>query len=208
MKEKKDHYINIVLVKSLTVLGRAARLRDPYEYTHISMSFEDAPRDFVSFARRRHFAPFDAGFVHECLSDYAYGTNPEVKLKIFRVPVSKKQYSKIRAYVDYLENDPKLIFNFYGMFRPGFRVWKAYNCMSFIGRILSMAGIPMDRRFDSYNIPEMEELLENAGLSGEEGTYSKEGPESPGYMDFVGIFENIFLFLKLNVTLINRRMHM
>ena len=204
----KEHHINIVLVKSLTVLGRAARLRDPYEYTHISMSFEDTPKDFVSFARRRHFAPFDAGFVHERLSDYAYGENREVKLKIYRIPVSRKQYSKIRAYVDYLENDRDLIFNFYGMFHPGFRVWKAYNCMSFIGRILRMAGIDMDRRFDSYTIPEMEELLENAGFFGEEGLYSKEGNESAGYMDRVGLLENIFLFLKLNVTLINRRMHM
>ena len=200
-----EHHINIVLVKSLTILGKMARLRDPYEYTHISMSFEENPGDFVSFARRKHFAPFDAGFVHETVSDYAFGKNSEVKLKVYSLPVTEKQYQRITAYVKYLEQDPELIFNFYGMFRPGFRVWKAYNCMSFIGRILSMAELPMDRRFDSYTIPQMEELLENAGFHGKEVYREKEGRESPGYMNRVGLMVNLFFFFKLNLTLIKRR---
>ena len=66
-------YIYIVLVKAHTGLGKAARvLSGGYEYSHIAVCMDDSFEDFITFSRKRHYAPFDAGFMHETRDCYCF----------------------------------------------------------------------------------------------------------------------------------------
>ena len=58
-------YIYIVLIKAHTGLGSIARRITGYEYTHTAVCLNDRFDDFISYSRRRHYLPFDAGFTHE-----------------------------------------------------------------------------------------------------------------------------------------------
>ena len=61
----KNDFIYIVLVKAHTGLGKVSRvLSGGYEYSHIAVCKDDRFEDFITFSRRRHYAPFDAGFMH------------------------------------------------------------------------------------------------------------------------------------------------
>ena len=86
---EKDEYIYIVLVKALTGLGRIARKITRYEYTHIAISLDENLEDFITFSRRKHYSPFDAGFMHEKRQYYAFGKNKNVKVKVFKIKISR-----------------------------------------------------------------------------------------------------------------------
>ena len=85
----------------------------------------------------------------------------------------------------------------------GFRIYKTYNCMSFVGKILEMTGaVYMDRKYYRYTIEELEELM--ASYEKEENYFSPETVENAHYMDKVGFWYNVGSFIKLNGTLITR----
>ena len=140
--KKKDNqdYIYIVLVKAMTGLGRFVRKFSKYEYTHIAVSLDDKLEDFITFSRRKHYSPFDAGFMYESIDCYAYGNYKKVKLKIFKVPVNNKK--EIIHYIEDVSKDNSYIFNLYSMMTMslfhGFKIYKAHNCMSFVAKILEL----------------------------------------------------------------------
>lgn len=203
-----EENIYVVLEKSLTVFGRLARLVDDYEYTHITLCMNDDFEDFVSFSRNRHYAPFDSGFSHETLDCYAYGNNKSVQLKVFKIPVSHQQKEKINQLIDRVEKDKdNYIFNLYSAITMnifhGIRIYKTYNCMSFVGKALELAGIlKTDKKYYQLDIKEMDMMLTPYFF--EERKFEKTKVLSSHYMDKVSIFYNIYSFLKLNVRLIYR----
>lgn len=207
MKKKNDEYIYVVLVKALTGLGKFARYFSKYDYTHIAVCLDDKLSDFITFSRRKHFAPFDCGFMHETLDCYAFGENEKVKLKIFKVPVSYADKSNIEHFIENISNDQSYLFNFLSMVTMmiihGFRIYKSYNCMSFVGKIIELTNsVKMEKPYYKYNIKEIDSLL-NCYLY-KEGYFTKERTEIENYMDNVSVFKNIYLFFKLNSKLIYR----
>ena len=62
---ENNEYIYIVLIKALTGLGKFSRKISKYEYTHIAVSLDEKLDDFVTFSRKNHYSPFNAGFMHE-----------------------------------------------------------------------------------------------------------------------------------------------
>ena len=114
-KENQNNYIYVVLVKALTGLGKFARLTSKYDYTHIAVCLDEKLDKFYTFSRRKHYSPFDCGFMIETLDCYAFGKNKNVKLKVFKVPVSKENKEKIEKYIENISEDSKYIFNFYSM---------------------------------------------------------------------------------------------
>lgn len=201
-------HIYVVLEKSHTVLGRLARLLDPYEYTHITVCLDDEFRYFYSFSRFRHYGPFCSGFMRETMDCYAYGDYNDVKLKVFEVPVTKENKERIKRFIATVYRDRKnYYFNLYSALTMnlfhGFRIYKAYNCMSFVGKILEMTeAVYMEREYYKYTIEELEELM--APYEKEEKYFSPERIENVHYMDHVGLLYNIGSFIKLNGTLITR----
>ncbi len=210
MSDRKT-YIYVVLVRANTFLGRLARTLSHYEYTHIAFS-EDPRRDeYITFSRRRHYAPFDAGFMRESLSCYAYGNYKRVKLKIYKLPVSPERLGVIREYISSVENGG-YDFNIYSMVTMpvlhGFRIYKAHNCMSFVGKIIELSkAIPLARPYYKYSIKDIDNLL--SPYEYREKFYSrkendKQDPADSAYMERVSLVENAKMFISLNVRLLKK----
>ncbi len=201
-----NEYIYIVLVKALTGLGQFSRIISKYEYSHIAVCLDENLNDFVTFSRRKHYSPFNAGFMHEKREHYAFGENEKVKVKVFKVPVSTENKIKIIKYIEKIENDKEYVFNLYSMltmpFIHGFEIYKAHNCMSFVGKIIELSkSVEMDKPYYKYNIPEMDELLEDYKYK--EG-YLKKKQEDYEYMQKDDMVSNVKMFVGLNGELIKR----
>ena len=138
----KDIYI--VLIKAHTGLGGAARWLTGYPYTHIAVSLDGSLRDFISFSRRYHNFPFEAGFTHEYRDFYAFGDHADFGAKVFKLKVGEQAYRKILAFIDERENGGYL-FNLFSMatmpLLHGFCIAGAENCMSFTAQIIELSGV-------------------------------------------------------------------
>ena len=157
MKNKNNDYIYIVLVKALTGLGKFARRFSKYEYTHIAVCINKNIDDFITFSRKKHYTPFNSGFMHETLDCYAFGNNEKIKLKIFKLPVTIENKKIIEQYIKKVANDNEYIFNLYSMATMslfhGFRIYKAHNCMSFVSKILKLSkSVNMTKKYYKYSI--------------------------------------------------------
>ena len=159
----KDIYI--VLIKAHTGLGGAARWLTGYPYTHIAVSLDGSLRDFISFSRRYHYFPFEAGFTHEYRDYYAFGKHKDYSVKVFRLPVEAAAYSDILSFIDDREKG-NYLFNLYSMATMpvlgGFRIANAENCMSFTAQIIGLSRcVKLTKPYWRYSIKDMDELLTN-----------------------------------------------
>ena len=206
-KNNNQDYIYVVLVKAMTGLGKFARKFSKYEYTHIAVCLNGKVNDFITFSRKKHYTPFDSGFMHETMDCYAYGKNEKIKLKIFKVPVILEDKQKIIKYITSIENDKDYIFNLYSMATMslfhGFRIYKAHNCMSFVSKIIELSNaISMDKKYYKYSIKDIDKLLSRFNYK--EDYFYKTEIENVNYMDKVSFISNISMFFKLNGKLLYR----
>lgn len=205
--QNKNDYIYIVLVKALTGIGKFARLTSKYDYTHIAICLNEKFNKFYTFSRKKHYSPFNCGFMIETLDCYAFGNHNNVKLKIFKLPVSKKNKNKIIKFIQKISKDPKYIFNFFSMITMpifhGFEIYKAHNCMSFVSKIIELSDVVnMSKAYYKYNIKEIDELLTKYLYK--EDFFKKQKMENEKYMKHVGILKNILNFIILNIKLTYR----
>lgn len=206
-KENQNNYIYVVLVKALTGLGKFARLTSKYEYTHIAVCLDEKFDKFYTFSRRKHYAPFDCGFMIETLDCYAFGKHKDIKLKIFKIPVSIENKEKIIKYIDDISKDKEYIFNFFSMITMsifhGIKIYKALNCMSFVSKIIELSdSVYMSKPYYKYNIKQIDELLSEYLYK--EDFFDKKKIETKEYMNYVGLIKNIIYFIKINSKLIYR----
>ena len=206
-KNNNQDYIYIVLVKAMTGLGKFARKFSKYEYTHIAVCLNDKLDDFITFSRKKHYSPFDSGFMHETLDCYAFGNHEKIKLKIFKIPVTLDNKEKIIKYISKIENDKDYIFNLYSMATMplfhGFKIYKTLNCMSFVSKIIKLSdSVSMGKRYYKYNIKELDILLSDYKYK--EDYFYKTKIENKNYMDKVSFASNILMFFKLNGKLLYR----
>lgn len=203
--ERKD-YIYIVLIKALTKLGKFSRMFNHYEYTHIAVCLDNKLEDFITFSRKKHYSPFDSGFMHEKVEHYAFGENNKVKVKIFAIPVDINDKLKIEKYIKKIENDNEYVFNLYSMITMpllhGVKIYKAHNCMSFVSKIIELSNsVKLQKKYYKYSIKDIDKLLNNF-LYKEE--YIQKKKDDKTYMQRVGLILNIKLFIILNIRLIFR----
>lgn len=206
-RENKNDYIYVVLVKALTGIGKFARLTSKYDYTHIAVCLDEKFDKFYTFSRKKHYSPFDCGFMIETLDCYAFGKHNDVKLKIFKLPVSKENKNKIIKFIKRVSIDPKYIFNLFSMITMpifhGFKIYKSYNCMSFVSKIIELSNtVNMSKAYYKYNIREIDELL--IEYLYKEDFFKKQKIEKEEYMEYVGILKNILNFINLNLKLTYR----
>lgn len=202
----ENECLYVVLIKALTKLGKFSRKLKHYEYTHIAICLNDELNDFVTFSRKKHYSPFDAGFMHEKIEHYAFGENKEVKVKIYKLPVKQQNMEKIKKYISNIENDNEYIFNLYSMITMplfhGISIYKAHNCMSFVCKIIELSDvIELKKKYYKYDIKDMDELLDEFFYK--ECNLQKT-KEDNGYMEKVNIIVGLKLFFKLNGKLIYR----
>lgn len=201
-----ETYIYIICIKALTGLGKLGRRLTDYPYTHIAVSLDESLTDFISFSRKKHYGPFHAGFMHEKRSHYAFGEHRQFECRVFRLPVSEESDKKIRHFIKRCEKDKEYVFNLYSMLTMpllhGFRIYKAYNCMSFTGRIVQMSGcVRLQKPYYKYTIQELDSLL--ADYFYFEGSLQK-NENDRAYMEKSEIPKNIYYFGVLNGKLIYR----
>ncbi len=158
----KDIYI--VLIKAHTGLGKLAKTITGYDYTHIAVCLDRSLTDFITYSRRRHYLPLDAGFMHEYRDYYAFGRHDRVRVKAFKIPVTDSCYQEITDFISRCENDSEQMFNLFSMITMpivhGFRIYKAHNCMSFTAKIIKLSGaVKMDKSYYRYSIKELDKLL-------------------------------------------------
>ena len=200
--------IYIVLIRAHTGLGSIARRFTGYEYTHIAVSLERSLTDFVSYSRRYHNFPFDAGFTHECRDYYAFGKHQDVKIKVFRLCPDNTHYNAVLGFIEQCENDNDEVFNLFSMatmpLLHGFRIYKANNCMSFTAKVIELSGAAdMPVAYYKYSIKDIDELLEKNFLF--EGRLRRKPSER--YNKYMRSFEPIKYFSdmsKLLLTLVLR----
>lgn len=203
---KNNDYIYIILIKALTGLGKFSRKISNYDYTHIAMSFDDELDDFITFSRKKHYSPFNAGFMHEKREHYAFGKNKSVKVKVYKIPVSKSNIKIIKEYINKIENDNEYIFNLYSMITMpifhGIRIYKAHNCMSFVSKIIELSNtVEMKKKYYKYDIKEIDKLLEKYLLN---EYYLEKDKDDDAYMNRDGIILNLKKFFVLNGKLLYR----
>ena len=199
-------YIYIIFIRALTGLGRFARLFSDYPYTHIAVSLDSRMEDFVTFSRRTHYNPFDAGFMHEKREHYAFGKNEKVQVKIVRIPVSDEAFRDVLKYVDEIEKDDEYIFNLYSMATMsmihGIPIHKALNCMSFTARVLELSqGVVLDRPYYKYDISELDSLT---SCYPSRTGYLVKHKDDADYMKKAGLGKLIRSFISINVNLLRR----
>ncbi|MDD7515803.1 hypothetical protein [Ruminococcus flavefaciens] len=170
----------IVLIRPHTGLGSIARKIGGYEYTHIAVSLDRSFTDFISYSRRYHYFPFDAGFAHEYRDYYAFDRHSNVKIKAFRLLTDDSCYAEIMKYISNCENDSDEVFNLFSMATMllihGFRIYKANNCMSFTAKIIELSRcVKMEKPYYKYSIQDMDKLL--SGYKFFEGKLSRSGHE-------------------------------
>lgn len=207
MKNNNKDYIYIVLVKALTGLGKFARKFSKYEYTHIAVCLNKNINDFITFSRKKHYTPFNSGFMHETLDCYAFGSNEKIKLKIFKVPVTIENKKIIEQYIKKIANDNEYIFNLYSMATMslfhGFRIYKTHNCMSFVSKILELSkSVNMTKKYYKYNIKDIDILLTDYKYK--EEYFYKTKIQNRDYMDNVSFINNVGMFFRLNGKLLYR----
>lgn len=207
MKNKNNDYIYIVLVRALTGLGKFARRFSKYEYTHIAVCINKNIDDFITFSRKKHYTPFNSGFMHETLDCYAFGNNEKIKLKIFKLPVTIENKKIIEQYIKKVANDNEYIFNLYSMATMslfhGFRIYKAHNCMSFVSKILKLSkSVNMTKKYYKYSIKDIDILLSDYKYK--EEYFYKTKIQNKDYMDKVSFISNVGMFFRLNGKLLYR----
>ena len=207
MKNKNNDYIYIALVKALTGLGKFARRFSKYEYTHIAVCMNKNIDDFITFSRKKHYTPFNSGFMHETLDCYAFGNNEKIKLKIFKLPVTIENKKIIEQYIKKVANDNEYIFNLYSMATMslfhGFRIYKAHNCMSFVSKILKLSkSVNMTKKYYKYSIKDIDILLSDYKYK--EEYFYKTKIQNKDYMDKVSFISNVGMFFRLNGKLLYR----
>lgn len=208
MKRENDHgFIYIVLIKAHTGLGKISRTITGYEYSHIAVSLDPGLQRFVSFSRRSHFTPFDAGFTYEYRDSYAYGRHQRVQVKVFKIPVPAERLAVIRNYLAGLEADDDYLFNLYAMMTMpllhGFKVDKTHNCMTFTARLIELSAVvKLAKPYWKYSILELDQLLADYFVY--EGYLQKKGTDHPEYMKRPDLLTEVGHFLRLNVRLCKR----
>lgn len=134
--------IYVVLPRSETFIAKIGRLLTNYEYSHVTISFDDNLKEFYSFSRIYNDAPIISGFVKEYRSHLVNNPKARLKCKIFKLSVSEKVYKKIKLYCKSLLLDKTLLFNYVSMLllplNGGIKVVKSYNCTHFVAEVLSM----------------------------------------------------------------------
>lgn len=156
--------IYIVLIRAHTGLGALGRKVTRSSYTHIAVTFDRSMSDFVSFSRKYHYFPFEAGLMHEYRDYYAFGQHKDFVAKIFELPVDDVHYKAVREYISGCENDASMQFNLLSMiFMPltgAFSIPHTENCMSFAARCAELSGcVGFDRPYWKYSIRDIDDML-------------------------------------------------
>lgn len=184
-------YIYIAFIRAHTALAAAGRLFTGFEYTHCAVCTDSAFNEFLTFSRRRHYLPFDAGFMRETRGCYAFGGHRKSKARIYRIPVTGENYERVMDFINNCESGD-YVFNLLSMVTSpllhGVGIDGAHNCVSFCARAAELAGVTLARPCCKYDLVTLDRALSHYPFR--EGQLIKHREDAPaGYMDMPSVGE-------------------
>ena len=164
MKNKYNLYI--LLTKTPLKTGKIIRKFTKFEYNHCSITFDKNFNTLYSFTRKHKNSTFYAGLVKESSLRFIEG-NEKTKVQIFKIPLTSKQYKKLKKYIENLEkHEEEYIYNYINVltyfFKKNIKVEKAYTCSEFTIHILKEFCKNTGFTKDYYLIYEGEYNVENS----------------------------------------------
>lgn len=154
----------VILPQSETLVAAIARKLTKYPYSHVTLSLDDNLEVFYSFSRLRNDSPLISGFAKEYRSHLASKQGVKLKCKIFKIPITKKEYDKINKFIKENEEDKELLFNYLSMatltILKGFEVHKTQNCCGFVAQALELTSkIKLDKPYYKYLPEDFDNML-------------------------------------------------
>ena len=162
MEKQKNLYI--AFVKSNTNAGVLIRKLTGWRYSHISISLDDNLEEYHAFSRLNYKSSFIAGYTKEYKSNYSQLKNKKAEITYYKIPITKKELDKINNFIEDIKNDKEYIFNYPSMFTTtilhGFELYKSYNCITFVTKILTFINkVKLERKYYKYDLNNLEDEL-------------------------------------------------
>lgn len=161
----KNKSIYIVLSQTASIVGKAIRKITKDEYTHISLAFNSKLDTMYSFSREKIEYPLVGIASTETLNKYFLGKEKEqLKMKVYKVNVTAKQYDDIKKFVDNIFADEEgYMYNFLEplQFFTGVKLncYKTYVCSTFVFDALKAGGVVSEK--ESVNTSISPQVLGN-----------------------------------------------
>ena len=139
-------YIYLLITRTPTVVGRVIRSVLDNKYNHMSVCTEKDLSEIYSFGRISVKNFIVGGPLKESYYTLSLGSNSDVELCVFKIPVTKQQYEKVQYFIHsvfydadgYIYNLPAAIGT---VFKRRIRVRKCYTCIEFCKEALLFANI-------------------------------------------------------------------
>lgn len=155
--------IYVVLTSTSSKFGRVIRLLTGDEYNHLSISLHKDLSDMCTFARRKYTTPLNAGFMYEKLEYYTLNKYTDIGVRIYEIPVTKRQYNKVARLINNISNDDEYMYNLFSAitfpFLGGFHMYKTFTCVEFVAYLLYESDIIRDKKPCKYTPNEFGNLL-------------------------------------------------
>ena len=156
----------VILPRSETTIAAIARKLTKYPCSHVTLSLDDNLEVFYSYSRLRNDAALISGFDKEYRSHLASKQGVKLNCKIFKIPVTDKEYKKIKKFIKDNMEDDTILFNYLSMatltILKGFDVYKTQNCCGFVAQALELTDkIKLTKPFYKYLPEDFDKMLSN-----------------------------------------------
>lgn len=144
--EKEVTTVYIVISQTGTLFSRLLKIATQTPYNHVSISFDKDLRLMYSFARRKIYFPWIAGFIEECPTEGMFKRKPKTECSVYALKLTMNQYQKmLESLAPFLMNPKPYRYNFLGLpfmwLGIPFERRYHYVCSQFVGRLLQDSGV-------------------------------------------------------------------
>jgi hypothetical protein len=155
-RSKMEKYIYVVISRTPTSTGKIIRKFLKGKYNHASISLDKGLSQIYSFCRLSVSNPLVGGIIRESAFTLTMGTEKDVPIKIYRIPVTLEKYELISKFIYDVYNDAEIYYyNFLQAIgiisNKKHAVYKTYICSEFVMDALSQGGIHLTS-LESYKV--------------------------------------------------------
>lgn len=138
--------IYIIISQTGTLFSRVLKLATRQPYNHVSISFDKDLNLMYSFARKKIYCPWIAGFIEEYPNEGIFKMKTGTKCQIYKLSITEEQYEQLlEALQPFLENPDQYRYNFLGLpfmwFGISLNRRYHYVCSEFVAHLLERGAI-------------------------------------------------------------------
>lgn len=158
------HYIYLILTRTNSKFGKIIRYITKNKYNHLALSIKDDFSEIYTFARYKYNSPLCGGIVKEDINRYTLKKNVYIETRIYKIPITKQQYNKVKQLIHHIEQDVEYTYNLYSALTyplfKGFHIYKTYTCVEFVATIMDKIGFKTSKNPWQYTPQEYGYLYE------------------------------------------------